>query len=227
MTIYISLIRDHLQPGFNSAKSPLAYQDRHGLTIVWVVSGIVEVDRKTVEASQSRVLDPKHNVKSLTSAVDQIRFTLSNRALTPSVENGGSEEASHSELLMSKPVQIEPVSQLFRLDQVDFPPGAVAYKHTHPGPGIRFLVDGELTLRSEHGTTVYGAGDAWFEDANQPVMAKSTGQDTGFFVRAMLLPIEFAGKPTFTLCDKNDADKPKRQTNTRHMEFEINLETLV
>ena len=39
-----------------------------------------------------------------------------------------------------------PGDWVVRCDRVDFPPGGVAYRHVHPGPGIRRLLRGELTI---------------------------------------------------------------------------------
>ena len=38
---------------------------------------------------------------------------------------------------------------LMRCDRIDFVPGGIAYRHTHPGPGIRYLLFGEITIDSE------------------------------------------------------------------------------
>ena len=37
---------------------------------------------------------------------------------------------------------------VMRCDRVDFPPGAIAYRHVHPGPGIRRLLHGELRIEA-------------------------------------------------------------------------------
>ena len=39
-----------------------------------------------------------------------------------------------------------PGELLLRCDRVDFPPGGVAHRHVHPGPGIRRILYGELTI---------------------------------------------------------------------------------
>src|SRR5258705_5412002 len=36
---------------------------------------------------------------------------------------------------------------LMRCDRVDFPPGGIAYTHTHQGPGIRCLLIGVIRVR--------------------------------------------------------------------------------
>ncbi len=64
---------------------------------------------------------------------------------------------------------------LLRCDRIDFEPGGVAYRHTHPGPGIRCLLFGAITIdcrgRREH---AYGPGEPWFERGPDPVLATTT-----------------------------------------------------
>ncbi len=103
---------------------------------------------------------------------------------------------------------------LMRCDRVDFPPGAVAYRHTHPGPGIRRLLFGELTITTGGVTTTYRAGDAWLESGPEPVYAESSANEETAFVRVMLLPAEWAGRRTIRYTDPADADRPARQRAT-------------
>lgn len=106
---------------------------------------------------------------------------------------------------------------LVRCDRVDFGPGGVAYRHTHPGPGIRRLLHGELML-GEH---TYGPGDAWFEGADFPVLATASATEDTAFVRCMLLPREWAGKRTIRYVDPADVHKPKSQRATILLEQPI------
>jgi hypothetical protein len=107
-----------------------------------------------------------------------------------------------------------PGEWILRCDRVDFPPGGVAYRHVHPGPGIRRLLHGELTIDSPDGEHTYRAGGSWHEGADQPVLATaSTTEDTAF-VRVMLLPAEWAGKRTIRYLDRTDEEKPKFQRAT-------------
>jgi len=100
---------------------------------------------------------------------------------------------------------------LMRCDRVDFPPGAVAYRHTHPGPGIRRLLFGELTVTTGGSTTVHRAGGAWFESGPEPVYAEASATGETAFVRVMLLRAEWAGRRTIRYTDPADADRPARQ----------------
>ena len=109
-------------------------------------------------------------------------------------------------------------SWLMRCDRVDFPPGAVAYRHTHPGPGIRRLLFGELTITTGGVTNTYRAGDPWFESGPEPVYAESSALEPSAFVRVMLLPAEWAGRRTIRYADPADADRPARQRATVYLE---------
>ena len=48
--------------------------------------------------------------------------------------------------LLSAPVELDGDPRLIRCDRVDFPPGGVAYLHTHQGPGVRVLLHGTIRI---------------------------------------------------------------------------------
>jgi quercetin dioxygenase-like cupin family protein len=109
-----------------------------------------------------------------------------------------------------------------RCDRVDFPPGGIAYRHTHPGPGIRRILHGELTIdRGDGARRTYRVGESWLEDADDPVLATaSTSEETGF-VRVLLLPAEWAGKRTIRYLDPADDERPKLQRATVLLEVPL------
>ncbi|MEH6726957.1 MAG: hypothetical protein V7703_12420, partial [Hyphomicrobiales bacterium] len=80
-----------------------------------------------------------------------------------------------------------------------------------------------LQLKSEHNTEIMQPGQAWFEDANSPAQATAQAADTTAFIRAMILPVQFEGKPTFKLLNPEDMDKPALQTNKRFFDQRIEL----
>jgi hypothetical protein len=112
---------------------------------------------------------------------------------------------------------------LLRCDRVDFPPGGVAYRHVHPGPGIRRLLRGELTIARDDGAHTYRAGESWFEDADDPVLATASATEETAFVRVLLLPREWAGKRTIRYLDPVDEEKPKLQRATVLLEEPLAL----
>jgi len=123
-------------------------------------------------------------------------------------------------------VEVEPEAAsglLVRCDRVDFPPGGVAYRHDHPGPGIRRLLFGVLTIQSDDETHTYGAGDAWFEGAGYPVLATASESEPTAFVRVLLLPPVWAGRRTIRYLDPADEERPKLQRATVFLEEPIEL----
>ena len=107
---------------------------------------------------------------------------------------------------------------LLRCDRVDFPPGGIAYRHTHPGPGIRCLVHGSIEIETGGRVARYGPGEAWFESGPEPVLARASETEETAFVRVLLLPAEWAGKRTIRYVDPADEDKPKTQRPTVFLE---------
>ena len=119
-----------------------------------------------------------------------------------------------SDALVAEEVELDG-EWIARLDRVDFPPGGVAYRHVHPGPGIRYLLHGELTIdRPADDPRAYRAGEAWFEGADDPVLATASTSEETAFVRVLLLPAEWAGERTIRYVDPGDEAKPRLQRAT-------------
>jgi hypothetical protein len=115
--------------------------------------------------------------------------------------------------LLSAAVELDDATEwLMRHDRVDFEPGGIAHRHVHPGPGIRYLLFGAITIDS------LGPGEAWFERGPDPVLATTAPDEPSAFVRVMLLPVEWAGQRTIKYVDPADADKPKTQRATIFLE---------
>jgi quercetin dioxygenase-like cupin family protein len=114
-----------------------------------------------------------------------------------------------------------PGDWVVRCDRIDFPPGGIAYRHVHPGSGIRRILHGELTIDRGGDTHTYRAGESWHEDANDPVLATASPTEDTAFVRVLLLPAEWAGKRTIRYLDPADEEKPKLQRATVLLEEPI------
>jgi hypothetical protein len=125
-------------------------------------------------------------------------------------------------VLLSHAVQVDPFGEwLLRCDRVDFPKGGVAWTHTHPGPGIRYLLHGELEIRAGGRSAFYGPGGAWFESGPEPVYAEASAHRETAFVRVLLLPREWAGKRTIRYANAEDEERPKLQRATVFCEHAI------
>ncbi len=127
-----------------------------------------------------------------------------------------------ADALLAAPVEVED-GWLMRHDRVDFPPGGVAYRHTHPGPGIRYLLHGSLEIETPSHTERYEAGQAWFESGPEPVLATAAELSETAFVRVLLLPPEWAGRRTIRYVDPADDERPRLQRATVLAERPISL----
>jgi quercetin dioxygenase-like cupin family protein len=112
---------------------------------------------------------------------------------------------------------------LLRCDRVDFPPGAIAYRHSHPGPGIRCLLFGRIEIETKGRTTVYGPLEAWYESGPEPVVAVASSEEAAAFVRVMLLPREWRGKRTVRYLDPADAERPKLQQARVYFDVDVQV----
>ena len=125
---------------------------------------------------------------------------------------------------LSVSVELDPEREwLMRCDRVDFPPGGVAYLHTHPGPGIRVLLTGSITIESGGETHHYAPFEPWFESGPEPVFAEASEAEPTAFVRVMLLPAEWEGKRTIRYVNAEDEEKPKTQRATVFLERRLSL----
>ena len=129
-----------------------------------------------------------------------------------------------ADAMLAADVELDPgVEWLMRLDRVDFPPEGVAYRHTHPGPGIRCLLFGSIRIESGGDTHEYGPFEPWFESGPEPVLATASTTEPSAFVRAMLLPREWQGKRTIRYVDPADEERPKLQRATVFAEQPVRL----
>ncbi len=117
--------------------------------------------------------------------------------------------------LLARGVELDPQTKwLMRCDRVEFEPGGIAYRHVHPGPGIRYLLYGQITIDSEGTVASYRPGQAWFERGPDPVLATTSASGPSAFARVLLLPAAYAGERTIRYVDPADAQKPKSQRAT-------------
>ena len=112
---------------------------------------------------------------------------------------------------------------LIRLDSVAFPPGGTALLHTHQGPGIRCLREGEIRIDTEGRSSSYGPGGAWFESGPEPVFAQASMAVPSRFIRTMVLPRSLLGASSIRYVNIEDRDKPKSQTYRVFAERPIEL----
>ncbi len=206
--LFISLFRCSLAP-HDQLESPKCHQ------AVWVERGSLAIGERVISAGEGNYVAPDESI-SATTPVTFIRFEIGE-------SDTSSNDPEQSELVLSQELSLDASPAILRLDRVTFPARARAYWHMHPGPGIRYLTCGALELKSEHHTEIMQPGQAWFEDANSPAQATAQEADTTAFIRVMILPVQFEGKPTFKLLNPEDRDKPALQTNKRFFDQRFEL----
>jgi hypothetical protein len=114
-----------------------------------------------------------------------------------------------------------PGEHLLRCDRVDFPPGGVAYLHTHPGPGLRVLLHGRIRIETQGASHEYGPFEWWYETGPDPVFAAASETEPTAFVRVLVLPVEWQGQRTIRYVDPADAEKPKLQRARVYLEHRL------
>ena len=110
---------------------------------------------------------------------------------------------------------------LIRCDRVDFPPGGIAFTHTHPGPGLRMLLKGRLRVETGGETHEYAPFESWYESGPDPVYAVASETEETSFVRVLLLPAEWEGRRTIRYIDPADEAKPKLQAARIYFEHRL------
>jgi hypothetical protein len=118
-----------------------------------------------------------------------------------------------SRLTLEAEPRLQPgLDYLMRCDRVDFPPGGLAWTHTHKGPGIRCLQSGRIRIETQGHDFWVEPGEAWFETGVDPVFAETRPDGPSHFLRVMILPRSIRGKSSITYVKPEDQDKPKTQS---------------
>jgi quercetin dioxygenase-like cupin family protein len=73
-----------------------------------------------------------------------------------------------------------------RATELTFAPGGYVGVHHHIGPGIRYIISGELTFAEGGQETVYKAGDCYFETGN---LAHTAENKTNVPLRVLVVEI--------------------------------------
>jgi hypothetical protein len=119
---------------------------------------------------------------------------------TSAANNRALGEGIDSRLRMSRRVrmfELVPTSKwLFRLDSIIDNEGSTGL-HSHPGSGIRCMIQGHLRVESEKGecSDNWEPGDAWYEEGSYPLISTSDPGEKATFLRGMILPPEYARYP--------------------------------
>jgi len=80
-----------------------------------------------------------------------------------------------------------------RISEVTFQPGGFVGEHHHAAPGMRYVAAGELTFLSGGKTTIYKAGDTFYESGNVTHTAQNKGKDPVVLIITEIIPVDWKG----------------------------------
>jgi len=188
MTYYLSYYNDTLAPG-----ASLTFPDESIHRLFYIHQGKAEIDGQTVSGDEATYRYGSTEITGAGAGARVFRWELSTAAGTVPTN-------VESMLRMTRQcwmIDSEDGNEwLFRLDSIVHPPPDAADCHTHPGPGIRALLSGAFVIRqtSENGSGAY-PGDPWWETGTEAVISTPVGDTPVHFLRGMLLPVMFKGRP--------------------------------
>lgn len=205
----------------NAEPEPLPAANR----VIYVASGTLSLGDKQFEAGEATFQSGTVNFGPRAENVELWRWDLVEIApsgISPSPEEHGEKP------LLTAPVEkldIEPGSEwILRCETVNFPAETTVDMHAHHGAGIRCLELGEINFTHLDGMkNTVKPGDAWYEEAFHFLHALTLKTGPSRFVRAMLVPAEYATTSTFKYHDQADAGKPRRQTTDKLVDVTLTL----
>ena len=80
-----------------------------------------------------------------------------------------------------------------QVTEITFVPGGYVSQHDHAGPGIRYIVSGELTFVGEGKTTTYKKGDYFYESGDTTNSASNKTKSPTVVLNFELLPADWKG----------------------------------
>jgi len=80
-----------------------------------------------------------------------------------------------------------------RVTETTIEPGGFVGEHHHVGPGIRFVVSGELTFLEQGKTRTYKAGDYYYETGAITNSVFNKGSSPVVFIIFEIVPVDWKG----------------------------------
>jgi hypothetical protein len=195
MSFALNLFHDQVGASGSTA-SPLAQAHR----LLYVRHGRVVINGQTMSADEATYCDGPLALKSAGDWSQVWRWELAPPDAPPQLHAGAGvlSRLRMSRVITSLDVQ-EGTRWLFRLDQIVHGVERIADRHQHPGPGIRCLLEGTFNVQQNvESARDLDPGDAWWETGSDTVVAWGSRQLAARFLRGMVLPVEWEGKPTGT-----------------------------
>lgn len=192
MSYLLKLFRDELAS--NSEVTP-GLESQHTITYVW--KGSITVNGELVEADSAVYSEDFAAIKAGPEGAVLWRWELVPEGDPLHLLQG---KGVNSILRMARKIrmfELVPTSKwLFRLDCIIDNQGSTGL-HSHPGSGIRCMLNGQLRVRSDKGESSDNRqpGDAWYEEGSYPLVSTTDEGLKATFLRGMVLPPEYDKYP--------------------------------
>lgn len=179
--------------------------------IIYVRIGEVAINGETYGADTAVYTNKPIEIQGIANHSQLARWEIALPNAAPNLLDGTN---VLSKLRMSRVNMMHdmlPSSQwLFRLDRITVPPGRVSDRHQHPGPGIRCLLEGTFNVQQPpESCRMMMPGDPWWESGHDTVVAWASKTMHARFLRGMILPVEFKGRPDTAIWLSGDKKKPR------------------
>jgi hypothetical protein len=188
----LRLYEDHFALG---AKNLGDLEAQH--SIVYVYEGSVMVNGQLLKKDTAVY---SKDVTTMEAEADRARIWRWELVRTVEPNNLAQGEGITSHLRMSRRIrmfELVPTSKwLFRLDSIVDNEGSTGL-HSHPGSGIRCMLEGHLRVESDKGESSDNRqpGDVWYEEGSYPLVSTSDPGEKATFLRGMVLPPEYIKYP--------------------------------
>jgi quercetin dioxygenase-like cupin family protein len=80
-----------------------------------------------------------------------------------------------------------------RVTETTVGPGGYNGEHHHAGPGMRYVAAGELMFVSGGKTTIYKAGDTYYESGNVTHTVENKGKVPVVIINTEIIPVDWKG----------------------------------
>ena len=192
MPYLLKLFHDRLPP--NAAVTP-GLESQHMIIYLW--KGSATINSELIESDSAVYCEDFAAIQAGTEGAVLWRWELIPEDDPLHLLQG---EGMVSALRMSRHIKtFELVSTskwLFRLDAIVEHEGTTGL-HSHPGSGIRCMLNGQLRVRSDKGESSDNTkpGDCWYEEGAYPLVSTSDPGHKATFLRGMVLPPEYDKYP--------------------------------
>lgn len=180
--------RDRLTAG---ARTTPAAPAQH--MMIYVASGSATVNGNEIPEGNACYSEDVLAVEAGADGVELWRWGIVRDGFGLGLLDGRGVDSALRMIRAVKMFEMVPTSKwLFRLDCIVEFEGTTGL-HSHPGSGIRCLLDGQLRTQSEKGEDTNNElrGDVWYEEGAYPLVSTVEEGRKTTFLRGMILPPEY------------------------------------